>query len=245
MPRSKGYIFDLDGTLFRGAEAIPHAVDVVSELEQSGAQIAYLTNNSSMRNSRLAEKLRGMGFPARDEQVVGTAWGVTQYLPAGSKCYVVGSPDLMWSVSQRHEIVDVGADHVVVGICRELSYRHLDMALQNLLAGAKFVATNTDVTYPKEGGQVQPGAGAMVGALSGMVKRPPDVVIGKPEPYLVNLILKQFGLPASDVLMVGDRYETDILAGERAGCPTHLVLTGVATAAPTGLSSSPDLRGLL
>lgn len=245
MPRYKGYIFDLDGTLYRGAEAIPHAVDVVRELERGGAQIAYLTNNSSMRNSRLAEKLRAMGFPTRDEQVVGTAWGVTQYLPAGSKCYVVGSPDLMWSLSQRHEIVDVGADHVVVGICRELSYRHLDMALQNLLAGAKFVATNTDVTYPKEGGQVQPGAGAMVGALSGMLKRPPDVVIGKPEPYLVHLILEQFGLPASDVLMVGDRYETDILAGEKAGCPTHMVLTGVATSPPEGVSCSLDLQGLL
>jgi len=208
--------------------------------------VGYLTNNSSVHIDKLTAKLKGLGFPVTDGSVSSSALGAAKYIPKGSKCYVIGSDDLKQTlVEAGNELVETGATHVVGGICRDLTYAHLDTALQNLLGGARLIATNTDATYPIEGGRQQPGAGSIVGALTILAGREPDFVVGKPNPFLIDLFIQDWELDYEEVLVVGDRWETDILAGLNACCPTHMVLTGVTTKAPDDVSWSEDLRGLL
>jgi 4-nitrophenyl phosphatase len=116
--------------------------------------------------------------------------------------------------------------------------------MQQIVQGATMLATNTDATYPVEGARQEPGAGSIVAAISTCSGVQPEV-IGKPNPLLLNLIMEQAGVGPADTLAVGDRYETDLLAGINAGCDTHLVLTGVTRIPPAGQSYSDDVSGLL
>jgi 4-nitrophenyl phosphatase len=132
----------------------------------------------------------------------------------------------------------------VVGICLDLTYGLLNGGMQQIRSGAEFVATNPDATFPLEDGKIVPGAGSMVAAVqtcSGAV----PFVVGKPNPYLVELALREAGVEPRNALAVGDRLDTDIESGRRAGCDTHLVLTGVESSAPEGQSFSCDLFALL
>ncbi|MBX3118356.1 MAG: HAD-IIA family hydrolase [Fimbriimonadaceae bacterium] len=244
------YIFDLDGTLYRGQEAVPHSVEVVRALRTRGKQIRFLTNNSGLEPSRIAKKLGDLGFEAAIEEVYSTAMGAVWKLRelGARSVYVVGEPGLRATLENGgFQLVtdESGAcDVVLAGICRSLTYAQINTALQFIRNGARFVATNRDATYPLEGGRFEPGAGATVAAIEACTGVEP-LVIGKPEPYLVERILEDAGLKADQALVVGDRYETDIVAGERAGCQTLLVLTGATMDAPEGVPSALDLRALL
>jgi HAD superfamily hydrolase (TIGR01450 family) len=253
--RYKLYILDLDGTLYRGAEPIPGAVSTVQSLRANGAEIRYLTNNSGQTREFYQQKLSAMGFPVKPSEVYSSAIG------AGSVCvergfgsvFYVGQPGLRQTlleaglnVVNEGEIADSSqpASVVVAGICRNLTYQWVNSALQQILQGADFIATNTDATYPIEGGRVEPGAGAVVAAIQTCSGKEPTV-IGKPNRLLIDLILADTGIVVQDTLVVGDRYETDILSGINAGCDTHLVLTGVTQTPPAGQSWSPDMTALL
>lgn len=245
-----GYIFDLDGTLFRGNEPLPGAVETVKELRRRGGVIRYLTNNSSQTRTTYLEKLRSMGFEAEPEEVFSSAIGAATYCREEglASAFVVGEAGLVSTLSGAGiEIVgsdERRADAVIAGIHRGFTYDIASEAMQQILRGARFLATNTDATYPMEEGRLIPGAGAIVAAIATCSGASP-MVIGKPNPFLVELVMREAGLSAPDVLVVGDRYETDIESGRRAGCDTHLVLTGVTKAAQAGQSWSEDLRGLL
>jgi HAD superfamily hydrolase (TIGR01450 family) len=253
-----GYVFDLDGTLYRGAEPIPGAVNTVVELKRRGAQIRYLTNNSSQTREFFAQKLSGMGFPVSLAEIGSSGLGTAALLSEWGErnAYVVGEPGLVATLREAGVGVQnadengvvrpdlISADSVVVGIHHSFTYQMMNGAMQCLLAGARFVATNRDVTFPLEGGRLTPGAGSIVAGIAACSGLEPFVV-GKPNPYLIELILKETGLPKSGLLVVGDRDDTDLESGRRAGCDTHLVLTGVETNARPGQSFSQDLRSLL
>jgi 4-nitrophenyl phosphatase len=256
------YILDLDGTLYRGTEPVVHAVETVRALRSRGALIRFLTNNSGETRQFYVEKLSAMGYGAQPEEVYSTAIGAAEYCleqKLGS-VFAVGEPGLLATLADAGvHVANLGpqgfpspgsesgpaVDAVVVGVCRTLTYALIEAAMQHLLGGARFIATNTDNSYPLEGGRLQPGAGSMVAAIATCSNRHPEIVIGKPNPLMVWQIARAAGVELSDVLCVGDRLETDILSGKNAGCDTHLVLTGVTPSAPEGQSSSPDLRGLL
>ena len=252
------YIFDLDGTLYRGSEAIPFAVEAVTMLKSLGSKICYLTNNSGQTRDFFLKKLRDMGFPVELEDIESTAHGTAiQLLASGvSQAYVVGEPGLVLTLREEGIHV-VNADHdgtvypeggpsqaVVVGICRQFTYELMAGAMTRIRTGQEFIATNRDSTFPLEGGKLIPGAGSIVAGIQTCAGIEP-FVIGKPNPFLVSLVLERFGCSPEDALVVGDRMDTDILCGIAAGCATHLVLTGVTETAPEGQASSPDLRGLL
>ncbi len=254
MRQYKLYIFDLDGTLYRGAVAIPHAVEVVNELKKRGAGIRYLTNNSGQTRTFYQAKLTGLGFPCEENEIYSSALGAAQIcLDKGYRsAFYVGQPGLAQTlkeagvsvVNREWEQAQSGAQVVVAGICRSFTYAWMNSALQQILAGSDFIATNTDATYPIEDGKVEPGAGAIVASIKACSGREPYVV-GKPNPFLIDLVIKDAGIKKGEVIAVGDRYETDILSGKNAGVATHLVLTGVTQVAPEGQSWSEDLRGLL
>jgi 4-nitrophenyl phosphatase len=245
------YILDLDGTLFRGDEPLPGAVHAVSELRRRGAMIRLLTNNSSLTSAGYAAKLARMGFGAEPAEVWHSGLGAARVCTERGhrRVLAVGEPGLDESLSEAglkvlDPLAEEGADAVVAGICRTFTYARLNAALQQLRRGARFIATNADRTYPVECGREEPGAGAIVAAIAAAASVEPEV-IGKPNPHLIEMILREAGVAPADALVVGDRPETDLEAGRRAGCPTWLVLTGVARAPVPGQPGSADLTGLL
>ncbi|MCC7228797.1 MAG: HAD-IIA family hydrolase [Fimbriimonadaceae bacterium] len=239
-------IFDLDGTLFRGEEPIPGAVEALGRSRGQGIQIRFLTNNSSQTRETYVAKLSSMGFEAREEEVYSTGIGTATYMREEGlvSAFVVGEDGLKETLTrERIAMTDNDPEAVIVGICKSFSYDLLNQAMQHIRAGARFIATNTDATYPMEGGRFIPGSGSLVAAVRTCTGQEP-VVIGKPEPFLVEMILQDAGVQPSDALVVGDRMDTDIEAGRRAGCQTLLVLTGASPSAPQGqpyLQSVADL----
>ena len=232
----RAFVFDLDGTLFRGEEPIPDAVETVKALHAQGRMIRYLTNNSSRTREFFVEKLRAMGYPVEIDEVYTSGYGTAKYLVAEglTRAFIVGEPGLKATLEEAGVCVcgpEGPADAVVVGLCRTFTYDLMNQAMQLIRGGARFVATNPDTTYPVEGDKLIPGAGSIVAAVRTCSEQRPEVV-GKPNPLLVQMVIDDAGLHPKDVLVVGDRDDTDLESGRRAGCDTFLVLTGVTKEAP-------------
>ncbi|MBS1706177.1 MAG: HAD-IIA family hydrolase [Armatimonadetes bacterium] len=250
MRRYALYIFDLDGTLYRGSQALDGAVHTVNQLQDEGSRVAFLTNNSAPTRQAIQSRLNGMGFRAELDQCFGTASGTAQVMRSQGleKAFVVGEEGLHQELRNAGIATttesEVPCDALVCGICRSFTFDLLDKGLQVLLTGVPFIATNTDATYPLEGNRLMPGAGSLVSSFRTVAGREPQV-IGKPQPEMVLQIAKQFEAPIQEVLAVGDRYETDIEAGRNAGCDTWMVLTGVTSEAPPGQPHGRTLSELL
>ncbi|MEZ0326389.1 MAG: HAD-IIA family hydrolase [Fimbriimonas sp.] len=243
----KAYIFDLDGTLFRGEEVIPEAVATVAELHRRGAIIRYLTNNSSRTREFFVEKLRNMGYPAESDEVYTSSLGTAKYLQHENvrRVFVLAEQGLNDTLEEHGiTICETDVEAVVVGLCRDFTYDLMNQAMQLIRGGARFVATNPDTTYPVENHKLIPGSGSIVAAVQACSETAPFVV-GKPNPFLVELVLEEAGLRAEEALVVGDRDDTDIESGRRAGCPTFLVLTGVTKEPPAGQWHAHTMHELL
>ncbi len=232
----KTYVFDLDGVIYRGEIPLPHASETLLELEHRGRKVFFFTNNSAAHRDDYLSKLSDMGIPVSYDKLMTSAYATVLYLKehdgTGRKAYVVGGAGLVREL--REAGVDVVCesespacvDYVIVGLDREFTYDKLKFAQHAILSGAKFIATNTDATYPVEDGVVLPGGGSIVASIRTASGAEP-VVIGKPETYALEKILEFAGTTAEESVMVGDRLETDILLGKRAGMHTVLPLTGV------------------
>jgi phosphoglycolate/pyridoxal phosphate phosphatase family enzyme len=233
-------IFDLDGTLYRGEEPIPYAVDAVNSMRNRGLQVAYLTNNSSQTKEFYVQKLRHMGFVVDPQEVYSSGIGATLHLQQVNKCsvFIVGMPGLIATfeeagfsvVNRTHDgharPEGTQSQAVVAGLCQEFTYELMAGAMAQIVAGAELVATNTDATFPLEGGRFVPGAGSIVAAIQTCSGAKPFVV-GKPNRFLIDSIREDFHVDPTETLVVGDRLDTDIQAGKNGGCDTFLVLTGV------------------
>jgi 4-nitrophenyl phosphatase len=252
------YILDMDGTLFRGKRPFPEAIEAVSRMMQSGALVRYVTNNSGETRDEHARKLTQMGFPADAQDVFGSGDAAAQLCLERHwrKVFVVGEPGLVFTFRRAGcEVTNADADGsvrssegecdaLVAGICRRFDYALLASAMKRALSCGVLVATNKDAAYPVEDGGLEPGAGAIVSAIAACSGIEP-IVAGKPDPRLIEMILAQTGCAASEALVVGDRMDTDIEAGRRCGCDTHLVLSGVTHTAPPGQRASESLLGAL
>lgn len=230
-------IFDLDGVIYRGDAVLPFAVDAFRSLQDAGVQVFFLTNNSTRTRESYAQKLGSMGIPASPDQIMTSAYATALYFReqglSGTCAYVVGEEGLVDELSRAGVLVlggenSEGAQSVVVGLDRRFTYGKLLAAQQAILGGARFIATNTDKTFPVEGGRLIPGGGALVAAVQACTDVEPTV-IGKPEVYALRKIGELTGVPASQTMLVGDRLDTDVLAGKRMHFRTALVLTGVCT----------------
>jgi HAD superfamily hydrolase (TIGR01450 family) len=244
---------DLDGVVYAGPHAIEGAVDALKRLADVGVKLAYITNNASRSPEDVAEHLRSLGAPARGEQVFGSAFAGAELLagmvPAGSRVLVTGSRTLAEAVRSQHLVpVDSAEDApaaVIQGFSPDLGWKDLAEASYAVAAGAVWVATNTDLSIPQARG-IAPGNGTLVAAVAAATGKRP-VVAGKPEAPLFATAALHLG--SRRPLVVGDRLDTDILGGNRAGMDTALVLTGVdsvRTALAAAASERPDylLAGL-
>lgn len=235
------YVFDLDGVVYRGNEAIPGARDAIQRLCVRGKIVRYLTNNSSKTREDYATKLRSLGFAVKAGDIYSSASATANYLKelGAESAFVIGEQGLIEELAEKGVApLPNGAAWVVVGICRAISYEMIDTAQRLIRGGSHFIATNPDPTYPDEGGAIRPGAGVMVAAVATAAGRGPDAVIGKPEPTLLHQIWAETGASPSQTLLIGDRTDTDILCAHQAGCDSALVLTGVS-AEPAADSHQP------
>ncbi|MCC6483671.1 MAG: HAD-IIA family hydrolase [Armatimonadetes bacterium] len=230
------YIFDLDGVIYRGDTPQPHAADCIRRLTAAGHAIYYLTNNASRTRESFAQKLSAMDIPTEPRQVMNSSYGTVLWLrefgQVASTVMVVGEQgcfDELNAGGMRTVTPGDGhqPDYVVVGIDRSFTYQKLWQAQTAILNGAVFIATNRDSTFPYESG-IAPGAGSIVAAVAEAVGRQP-FTIGKPETFLLDQVIKDSGIARERAIMVGDRLDTDIAAGNRAGVKTVLALGGVAS----------------
>lgn len=254
----EGFVFDLDGTVYLGDAALPGAVEGIAALRQMGKRTLFVSNKPLEPREAYARKLTKLGIPAAPDDVITSAFVLGYHLARTEptlKLYVVGEPTLLDELRGHglqivNEFMDQdplevirpqGVDAVVVAFDRTLSYRKLNTAYQALKHGARFFATNADKTCPMPGGAI-PDAGGTIAALEHMTGRRVDLVAGKPSSLVVEVALQRLGLRPEQVMMVGDRLETDILMGQRAGMQTAVTLTGVSTREDVArLSQPPDM----
>ncbi|GBD15782.1 Acid sugar phosphatase [bacterium HR26] len=242
----RALVFDMDGVLYRGNTRLPHVRELLEQLDRRGVPYAMVTNNSTRTPAQYAEKLAGMGISTLAERIltsslVTRAW-LEQRYPRGTRVYIVGMESLQEAILGDGYFTPAGTDAEVVvsGADFSLTYDKLRIATLAIRRGAHYVATNPDKTFPSEEGLI-PGAGAIIAALVAATDVTP-VVIGKPEPAIMLRAAALLGVEPAQVLAIGDRLDTDVLAGRRAGFRTALVLTGVATPADLdGGEVRPDL----
>ena len=231
---------DLDGTLYRGREAVPGAVEAVRRARERGVRTVYITNNASRSPADVAAHLAELGFPAEVDDVATSSQAaaalLAEQLPQGATVFVVGTAALVAEVEAVGLVSADTADGVaavVQGLDPELHYRTLADASLAVRAGAVWVACNVDPTLPSERGPL-PGNGSLVAVLRTATRREPQVA-GKPAPTLMTKAAERVGGTAP--LVVGDVLQTDIQGGRTAKMATLLVLTGATT--PADLLAAP------
>jgi 4-nitrophenyl phosphatase len=230
-PTFKSLIIDLDGVLYRGNEPIEGAREFIALLQREEIPFLLLTNNSTRTPGRYVEKLAKMGIVVGESDVLTSAQATALYLeriaPPGARVYAIGEEGLRAALGEKYILTEDKADFVVVDMDSELTYEKLRVATLLIRGGAGFIATNPDKTLPTEEGLI-PGNGAILAALEAATGVAPFVV-GKPEPAIFDLALARMGVGKEGAVVIGDRLETDILGGWRAGLITILVLSGATS----------------
>ncbi|MEI3614876.1 HAD-IIA family hydrolase [Pseudogracilibacillus sp. SO30301A] len=234
----KGFIFDLDGTIYLDDYLIDGAAETLKELRDRGDKIIFLTNKSIESIASYVKKLNRLGIQASHQEVINSNHLAGLYLKKnlqrGEKVMVVGEAPLTNKMEQMGiELTDKSdeAKYVLIGWDRKFTYDKLNNAFQAWKNGAKMVATNPDRTCPVEGGQI-PDCGAMIGALEGATGEDVTQILGKPSQLAAEFIVKEvLKLPPERCYVVGDRLETDIKMGNDYGMNSVLVLTGITTEA--------------
>jgi glycerol-1-phosphatase len=260
-PLPRLVIFDLDGVVYRGPEAVPGAAGLVRALRGRGSLVRFATNNSMATRAAYVERLAGHGIRATVDEIVTSTYATLQHLhahlPEVRRVLALGAEGLVAELRAgglevtpaadaapgdwRGAALDRPYDAVVAGLDPQIDYRRLGIAAAAIRAGSRFIATNADLRYPTPEG-LTPGAGAIVAALAATTGAEP-LVIGKPQPAMFEAILERDGVAPQDALVIGDNPDADLVAARRAGIPSILVLTGVADgAAADGLTGErrPD-----
>jgi arabinose operon protein AraL len=233
----KGFIFDLDGTIYLEDQLIEGAADTIQTLKKRGDKVVFLTNKSIATRSDYLEKLGRMGIDASLEEIVNPNYITAKYLrkkmQAGESVFVIGEEALFKELSEEHIAMTddyTKASYVVIGWDRQFTYDKLNAAYQAWRNKAEIIATNPDRTCPVNGGQI-PDCGAMIGALEGATGAPIDTIIGKPSRMMADFVVSELlKLKPANCYMVGDRLETDIRMGNENGFHSILVMTGITTA---------------
>ncbi len=227
----RGWLFDLDGTVYRGEGLIPGAAEVIGSLRAAGRRVAFLSNKPIQTRADYAGKLTRLGIPTRAEEVVNSSLVLARHLARldpGAACFVIGEPPLIGELRAHGlEVRDDGKVRwVVIAFDRTFTYAKLNTALQAVKRGARLIATNPDRTCPVADGEI-PDCAGMIAAVEAVTGKTVELIVGKPSPLMLEVALEVLGLPASETVIVGDRIETDVTMGKALGLGTVLVLSGV------------------
>ncbi|MDA8045506.1 MAG: HAD-IIA family hydrolase [Actinomycetota bacterium] len=219
------WVFDLDGVVWLAGQAIPGSADAVRRLRDDGHRVTFVTNNSTPTVAEYVQRLARAGIEIDPSELATSSQAAATMAAPGTRVACLGGPGVREALEARGvELVPMGADPVtvVVGRSLHLDFQELADAARAIRDGARFVATNTDATFPTPNGP-EPGAGALIAYLQVGSGRHAEAA-GKPEQPMAELVRSRYGVP--DVV-VGDRAETDGEFAQRVGSPFALVLTGV------------------
>jgi NagD protein len=228
----KGFIFDLDGTIYLSDKLIPGADKVIGLLRERGRKVVFLSNKPIQTREDYASKLTRLGIPTQRDEVINSTLVMISYLQKNApsaKLFVVGEPPFVGELKKAGFTITEEPkeiEYVVVAFDRTFDYRKLNLAYQAIKLGAHFIATNPDRTCPVEGGEI-PDCAGMIAAIEAVTQKKVEVIVGKPSPIMIQAALDVMGLRLEDCILIGDRLETDIKMGKEAGIATGIVLTGV------------------
>ncbi|HKZ06837.1 MAG TPA: HAD-IIA family hydrolase [Methylomirabilota bacterium] len=230
----RGWLFDLDGTIYLGERLLPGAAEVVAALRQEGRRVAFLSNKPLETRADYARKLTRLGVPAEADDVINSSLVLARHLRGldpGAPVFVIGEAPMREEMRAHGFEVrdDARVRWVVIAFDRTFTYAKLDTALQAVKGGARLIATNPDRTCPVEGGEI-PDCAGMIAAVEAVTDRRVEAIVGKPSPIILEVALAALGVPAAETVIVGDRIETDVAMGKRSGLATILVLSGVTRA---------------
>jgi arabinose operon protein AraL len=240
--RHKGFIFDLDGTVYLGEHLIPGAERVIRLLRERDRKVAFISNKPLYTREDYAEKLTLLGIPTEAREVINSTFVLIRYLSRiapGARVFVIGEPPFLTEMAgagfrlteDPREI-----EYVVAAFDRTFDYGKLNIAFQAVKRGAHFIATNPDRTCPVEGGEL-PDCAAVIAAIEAVTGKRVEVVVGKPSPITVQVVLEVMGLRPEDCILIGDSLHTDIRMGLDSGMKVALVMTGITS--PQALEASP------
>ena len=243
----RGWLFDLDGTIYRGELLIPGADATIAALRAAGRRVAFLSNKPLQTRDDYARKLTALGMPTGPDDVINSSLVLARHLALldpGAPVFVIGEAPLVAELTAHG--FEVRPDHhvrwVVIAFDRTFDYGKLDVALQAVRrSNARLIATNPDRTCPTEDGEI-PDCAGMIAAVEAVTSRRVEVIVGKPSPIILEVALARLGVTASEAVIVGDRVETDIVMGKRLGLATVLVLSGITSANDPRITElAPDL----
>jgi NagD protein len=226
---AKAHLIDMDGVLVRGTEPIPGAAGFIERLRAAGVPFLIFTNNSRFTPEEHAARLRRAGLAVEAGSILTSAQATARFLhqqmPDGT-AFVIGETGLIEAlVRVGYALTDEPpADYVVLGETVSYSFERITMGLRLVAAGGRFIATNPDPSGPGEGGTV-PATGAVAALITAATGVRPYFV-GKPNPFMMRAALNRLGVHAANAIMIGDRMDTDVVAGTESGLETILVLSG-------------------
>ena len=222
------WLLDMDGVLIHEEVALPGAREFVARLREEGREFLVLTNNSIYSRCDLSARLSDVGLDIPEERIWTSATATAQFLSnqaPNASAYVIGEAGLETALHDvGYTLTDSDPDFVVLGESRTYSFQDFTTALRLIDQGARFIATNPDATAPSPEGPL-PATGSVAAFLTEATGQEP-YFIGKPNPIMIRSGLNRINAHSESTAMIGDRMDTDVVAGIEAGLPTYLVLTG-------------------
>jgi NagD protein len=225
----KAFICDMDGVIYHGNRLLPHVPEFVNWLIENKKEFLFLTNSSERAPRELCQKLSRMGLSVSEDHFYTSALATASFLATqcpGGSVYVIGEPGLVNALYDAgFTMNDYNPDYVVFGETRSLSYEKIEHAVRLVQRGANLIGTNTDLTAPSEHGII-PACRALISPIE-MATGKKAYFIGKPNPLIMRHAIKKLGVHHAEVAIIGDRMDTDIIAGIESELDTILVLSGV------------------
>ncbi|SCJ08776.1 UMP phosphatase [uncultured Clostridium sp.] len=231
LKQKQAFICDMDGVIYHGNNLLPGVHEFIDWLEENHKQFIFLTNSSERAPRELQQKLGRMGLEVDESHfytsALATAAFLAQQCPGGT-VYAIGEAGLINALYEAGlSMNDVNPDYVVVGETRSYGYEKIEKAVQLVFGGAKLIGTNTDLTGPSENGII-PACRALMAPIELATGRT-AYYIGKPNPLMMRIARDRLGVSRSQTAIIGDRMDTDIVAGIESNMETVLVLSGVTS----------------
>ena len=229
----KGFICDMDGVIYLGNQLLPGVREFVSWLNENGKQFLFLTNSSERSPKELRQKLQRMGLDIGEEHFYTSALATARFIASQkphASAYVIGAPGLVGALYEAGIVMnDVDPDYVIAGETNTYNYQTILKAVDLINKGARLIATNSDLTGPSEQGII-PACRALVAPIE-LATGKTAYYVGKPNPLMMRTGLRLLGVHSHEAVMIGDRMDTDIVAGIETGLDTVLVLSGCTSRA--------------
>jgi len=237
LKNKQGFICDMDGVIYHGNKVLDGVQEFINWLIENDKKFVFLTNSPEKTPHELSMKLARMGLEVSADHFYTSAMATAQFLHSqspGSTAYVIGEAALTKALYDHHIYMnDVNPDYVVVGETRTYSFEKLEKAINLVLNGAKLIGTNPDITGPIEKG-IMPATGALISPIE-IATGKKAYFVGKPNPLMIRHGLKKLNCHSQDIAFIGDRMDTDIIAGIESNVDTVLVLSGVTAKENIGL----------